>query len=197
MNKFIEQIKKVSILKRLMVIAVAFAIIGFEFIPDIAFHLQSSKKVNLSYKELMSMPKDQIPRYISISDAVVPGDSYVESRKKDRLACIYYPVQISDTLSADKKIKIVVEDRQVKEAELKSGSYFSSPTFAIEGKFTDSPLDDETKSLLAGMGTELDANVIVIKRNDDPISMPLAILFSILALAVAGLFIISFVPAKN
>ncbi|WP_018343450.1 hypothetical protein [Cytophaga aurantiaca] len=97
--------KRFNFLFRLIpVVAVFYFIYGIA-IPDIKFNLTGGKAVEMTFEELMNAPVDQIPRYVKITDAVVPSASYAEFRnsKSNSLSSIYYPVYSSKDVKLDIK----------------------------------------------------------------------------------------------
>ncbi len=65
-----------------------------EVIPDLKFLMEADKAVEITLEQLFKTPKDDLPRYIKIKDAVVPASTYVHERnqKYNILMGIYYPV---------------------------------------------------------------------------------------------------------
>lgn len=94
----ISFLKRISFLYRLVGIVMAYFVITSIAIPDIKFNMASSKPVEMTLDELFKTPKETLPRYLKIKDAVVPAGSYVETRKgkSNSLQEIYYPVYPSE-----------------------------------------------------------------------------------------------------
>ena len=144
------------------------------------------------------MSKEEIPRYLSISDAVVPSDGYVEVRdgKTEELESIYYPVFLaSDTLNII--AKIVVKDSKVTDYDMESGNYFSSSSYSIGGRYDGGSVDAETQAILADLGVSLSDELILIKKNDDPLSLNASITLAVIGTLLLILLVASFYPSKT
>ncbi|MBW0435267.1 hypothetical protein [Leptospira yasudae] len=190
--KGIQFIGRFSIIHRIVgVAACGFVVFGFA-VPDMRFHSAKKNKTEFTFSEFVSTPADQIPRYIKIKDGVVPANNYVISTKKNRLQHITYPVATIDQ-SGSKKVKVIVKDSDVTQEELDNGTYFSSPTFAIEGRFNDTSLDSESEKIYKDMGYTLDDRLYVIERGSEPLgffpALAIAVFFALLGFFIAGSFL--------
>ncbi|AYV56537.1 hypothetical protein CH370_08725 [Leptospira kmetyi] len=157
-------------------------------VPDIRFHSAKNNKTEFTFAEFIATPADKIPRYIKIKDGVVPANNYVISTKKERLQHITYPVATAN--SGLEKVKVIVKDSAVTQEALDDGTYFSSPTFAIEGRFNDTSLDLESQKIYKDMGYVLDDHLYLIERGSEPIGF-----FPALGLAIVSLFLGLFIAA--
>ncbi|GAB3525440.1 RDD family protein [Emticicia fontis] len=100
--KTVVFLKRVSILYRLAGIVLALIAIFTIALPDLQFNMASGKPVEMTLDQLFKTPTTDLPRYLKITDAVVPSGSYVEIRKatSNSLQEIYYPVYPSATVKS-------------------------------------------------------------------------------------------------
>ncbi|TGM60194.1 hypothetical protein [Leptospira adleri] len=188
--KGIQFLHRFSVLYRIGGVGLsAFVIFGIA-VPDMKFHSAKNNKTEFTFVEFVSTPADQIPRYIKIKDGVVPANNYVISTKKDRLQHITYPVTTLDK-TGTKHVKVIVKDSSVTQEELDDGTYFSSPSFSIEGRFNDTSLDSESEKIYKDMGYVLDSPIFLIERGSEPLGF-----FPALGLAIAALIFGIFVAAS-
>ncbi|RHX85492.1 hypothetical protein [Leptospira stimsonii] len=184
--KVVQFLNRFSILYRIGGVGLsAFVIFGIA-VPDMKFHSAKDHKTEFTFVEFVSTPADRIPRYIKIKDGVVPANNYVISTKKDRLQHITYPVATLDQ-AGSKHVKVIVKDSAVTQEELDNGTYFSSPEFAIEGRFNDTSLDSESEKIYKDMGYVLDTPIYLIERGSEPLGFFPALGLAILAL-IFGIF---------
>lgn len=92
--KFIFYLKNIDVIYRGIGAIVSLGVLSIFIIPDIIFNLSndSSESVKMTIPQLLKTPKESLPRYIKITDAITPSNSVVEVQRKKSSLEIFYPV---------------------------------------------------------------------------------------------------------
>jgi len=92
--KFIFYLKNIDVIYRGIGAIVSLGVLSIFIIPDIIFNLSndSSESVKMTIPQLLKTPKESLPRYIKITDAITPSNSVVEVKRKKSSLEIFYPV---------------------------------------------------------------------------------------------------------
>jgi hypothetical protein len=193
--------KKLRFFYRIGILALILGVLSYEAVPDLIFNIQRGNAPTISLSQLKKLAYGDIPRYFSISEAVVPSTSYVKVSKKknngqESFRYIYYPVfpASSGDSSTANHAYVVVKDFHATENELKSNQYFTSGSFKIEGKFSGDRITSEIKKLFTDGGIEIESDAIILERDSEPWSSVLCILFILLGMLTCAWICISFIP---
>ena len=194
--------KKFSLKLRIGVLLICILGLALFAIPDFIFNLEQSNIPSFSIDELKQMSDNQIPRYLTIKDAVIPSGSYIREAKKSRLGVetlqdIVYPVYPeSNDSSAHEAAYVVVKDSKVNEDELKSGNYFNSPQFFIGGRFSNERIPESMRQMFEQHEIPVSQNAILIEKNEVPMSFVQSLIISILGILLSVWLILSFLQKK-
>lgn len=190
--------KRIGIIKRIFISVILFLLLYWILIPELKFHFDNNGIPELTFDELLKLPKENIPKYIKLKEAVVGNDFYIEQRKKktNELKRVYYPVfPITDTLKTN--AKIIVKSRNIVEKDLNEDSYYFSIEFNLIGEYVGDFLDSESKDLLTLAGMNVDENLFVVWRDKMPYSFIGSIIFFIIIFALVLLILFSFILTKT
>lgn len=224
--KLFSKLKNVFFLYRLIGFGFAFYFVFGKATPDIRYSKLRNKPVEMSFQQLINTPKEDIPRYIRITDAVA-GTSYVSSRTKrsDKLNSIYYPVypnwelnnleglnlnSKSDSVivSADSlgNISYSINPKYLYASliilddqvddESLNFTYFTNSSLTIEGQYQKHSLDDEIMYLFTKQGLKISSEAIILHKNIKILNISVAYLILVLGLTLMALIIFSFLPLK-
>ena len=193
--------KKIPFTYRIGILLFILGILSYQVVPDLIFNIKRDKAPSISILELKKLVYGDIPRYFSISDAIVPGSSYVKVTKKkssglESLKFIYYPVfssGLGDSLKSAKAY-VIVKDYHATDNELNSNQYFTSGSFKIEGKFSGDRITSEIRKLFIDKGIQIESDALILERNSDPWPLVLCIFIIIIGLLIGFWVIASFVP---
>jgi hypothetical protein len=168
-------------------------------IPDLFFNIQRHNSSEFTINELKGLSDNNIPRYFTVKDAVVPGGAYIEESSQTKsgtkiLNDILYPVSPMISGQNAEPAYIIVKDSEVKEEELQSGNYFNNASFKISGRFKGDHITPEMIKLFQDNNINIDNNAIIIEKNGIPLSFISSLLFSILGILVILLVGLSFLP---
>ncbi len=193
--------KKIPFTYRIIILLFILGILSYQVVPDLIFNIKRDTAPSISFSELKKLAYGDIPRYFSISEAMVPSTSFVKITKKNRsglesLKFIYYPVfssGLGDSLKFSKAY-VIVKDNHVTDSELNYNQYFKSGSFKIEGKFSGDRITSEIRKLFNDKGIQIESDAIILERNSEPWPLLICILIIIIGLLIGFWFIASFVP---
>ncbi|NML38996.1 hypothetical protein HHL17_17470 [Chitinophaga sp. G-6-1-13] len=198
-------LKRLGIIMRLAGIVICLALLH-SAVQDLRFSISVSKAPTLTITELSKMPMDNIPLYFKVEKAALLGDSYVGEYKQQKrssqktLKGIYYPVYDEQALAADTSDTppsyLVVHDSQVNEKTLEAGHYFNTGSFSVEGRFSRSYIDKETRDLLEKEGYPLATNCLQIEKGNMPMSLTTCLVLGVLGVLGTLLLVATLLPSS-
>ncbi|WP_337044749.1 RDD family protein [Emticicia sp. 17c] len=154
-------------------------------------HLRKEKTNSLEGIYYPVYPKNEVQASFDFNkvdslNKVISKDSLAFSIAKDSTGKMTI-VQNTDRVPA----RLVIYDTHVTDKELDS-SYFSSPAFTIEGKYSGLSLPNDVRDLFTSSNIKISDNVIVLKRGDKVMSTSTAIMVIILGFLVSLLCVLTF-----
>ena len=146
-----------------------------------------------------------IPDKVSGSTSMkVKKYNYVVEEKSEatNFAAISYPVfpknKIKKSSSAAALMAcVIIRDEMVNTTDLMGDSYFKDSSFVVHGKFAGDSIDRETVSLLKKNGYKISKNAIVLQKGLGPVPIHHSVIYTILAIALAAICLLSFLPATT
>lgn len=197
--------KRFGLILRALGIGICIILLS-EAIPDLIFNFKIKNVQIFTEEQIIKANKTELPRYLKISDVEPIGDMYVEElsynkkRKDTILSAIVYPVynlkKEIENLHQLKKSPcyIIVRDSKITKSTIKN--YFDEKK-SIEGKYNQSTIDPETKTLLSGSGYNIDENCIVIEKGSNPWGIKDSLFYIVVFGALGILIFLSFLPIST
>ncbi len=164
-------------------------------IQDLMFTSSHAGAEAMSIEKLISLPKDEIPRYLKLDNLALLNDAYVVTQNEDTGAIMdaSYPVyslsQMAemDSITGASEIlaHVIVKDNDFNEDSL-------SILMNVNGLYEDESFE-EVRDILTSSGVNVSPNAILIVKDEAP-SFSSSLLWTFLTGLIGLLILLSFIP---